>query len=112
MRSRLSNGKCSLADAQFVIARVHGFASWPKFAKQIDEPVSDFELADEAIVEGESKEVTPLEGYERFHMDGLEYEAFNTSGGLGTLCDTLKGKVRERLVACRRAVIYFASDVS
>lgn len=49
----------------------------------------------EAIVEGEGKEVLPLEGYERFHMDGLEYEAFNTSGGLGTLCDTLKGKVRE-----------------
>jgi len=54
VRSRLSNGKCSLADAQFVIARVHGFASWPKFAKQIDEPVSDFELAAEAIVEGDA----------------------------------------------------------
>src|SRR5215470_2693570 len=25
--------KCSLADAQFVIARSHGFASWPRFAK-------------------------------------------------------------------------------
>ena len=26
-------------------------------------------------------------------MDGITYEAFNTSGGLGTLCDTLEGKV-------------------
>ena len=35
-------------------------------------------------------EVLPLEGLEHFTLDGSEYEAFNTSGGLGTLCDTLK----------------------
>src|SRR5688500_19785662 len=29
-------GKCTLADAQFVIARVHGFKSWPQFAKHIN----------------------------------------------------------------------------
>lgn len=48
----------------------------------------------EAVYEGEKRMVLPLEGYERFSMDGDEYEAFNTSGGLGTLCDTLSGKVR------------------
>lgn len=37
----------------------------------------------------------PLEGLEKFSLDGLEYEAFNTSGGLGTLCETLNGKVKE-----------------
>jgi saccharopine dehydrogenase-like NADP-dependent oxidoreductase len=37
----------------------------------------------------------PLEGLENFSLDGVRYEAFNTSGGLGTLCDTLAGKVRE-----------------
>src|SRR3954453_5241784 len=26
-----------LADAQFLIARAHGFASWPKFARHVDE---------------------------------------------------------------------------
>ena len=31
---------------------------------------------------------------EHFSMDGVEYEAFNTSGGLGTLCDTLAGRVQ------------------
>ena len=36
----------------------------------------------------------PLEGYETIEMDGLLYEAFNTSGGLGTLADTYAGKVR------------------
>ena len=48
----------------------------------------------EAIVEGELIEVPPLEEREEFSLDGVTYEAFNTSGGLGTLCETLKGKVR------------------
>jgi saccharopine dehydrogenase-like NADP-dependent oxidoreductase len=48
----------------------------------------------EAIVNGVRREVTPLEGREEFSLDGVTYEAFNTSGGLGTLADTLAGKVR------------------
>jgi saccharopine dehydrogenase-like NADP-dependent oxidoreductase len=40
-------------------------------------------------------EVLPLEGLEHFSLDGVRYEAFNTSGGLGTLCETLEGQVRE-----------------
>ncbi len=47
----------------------------------------------EAIVDGQLREVAPLEGMEEFSLDGITYEAFNTSGGLGTLCETLKGKV-------------------
>jgi saccharopine dehydrogenase-like NADP-dependent oxidoreductase len=35
-----------------------------------------------------------MEEREEFSLDGVTYEAFNTSGGLGTLCETLKGKVR------------------
>jgi saccharopine dehydrogenase-like NADP-dependent oxidoreductase len=45
----------------------------------------------EAIVDGELTEVPPRE---EFSLDGVTYEAFNTSGGLGTLCETLLGKVR------------------
>jgi saccharopine dehydrogenase-like NADP-dependent oxidoreductase len=48
----------------------------------------------EAIVDGEMREVEPLEGHESFVLDGTDYEAFNTSGGLGTLCETLAGRVR------------------
>jgi saccharopine dehydrogenase-like NADP-dependent oxidoreductase len=48
----------------------------------------------EAIVNGELREVPPLEEREEFSLDGVAYEAFNTSGGLGTLCETLKGRVR------------------
>ncbi|MEP9372978.1 saccharopine dehydrogenase family protein [Mesorhizobium sp. KR1-2] len=48
----------------------------------------------EAIVDGELTEVPPLEEREEFSLDGVTYEAFNTSGGLGTLCETYEGKVR------------------
>lgn len=48
----------------------------------------------EAIRDGHRLEVLPLEGLEHFSLDGTEYEAFNTSGGLGTLCETLAGKAR------------------
>ena len=48
----------------------------------------------EAIVNGQLRETQPLEELEEFSLDGILYEAFNTSGGLGTLCETLTGKVR------------------
>ncbi|MBW7836323.1 MAG: saccharopine dehydrogenase family protein [Sphingomonadales bacterium] len=47
----------------------------------------------EAVVDGELREVPPLEEKESFSLDGIDYEAFNTSGGLGTLCETLAGRV-------------------
>jgi ankyrin repeat protein len=51
--------RVTLADAQLVIAREHAFESWPKFAKHIEalarenSPVSQFELAADAIVYGD-----------------------------------------------------------
>ena len=48
----------------------------------------------EAIHDGERRELLPLEGLEHFSLDGVDYEAFSTSGGVGTLCDTLDGRVR------------------
>ena len=47
----------------------------------------------EAIVEGVLRQVPPLAEHEEFSLDGVTYEAFNTSGGLGTLCEALQGKV-------------------
>jgi saccharopine dehydrogenase-like NADP-dependent oxidoreductase len=49
----------------------------------------------EAIHEGKLIEVLALQGLEQFSLDGITYEAFNTSGGLGTLCETLAGRARE-----------------
>ncbi|HET6971024.1 MAG TPA: saccharopine dehydrogenase family protein [Phenylobacterium sp.] len=48
----------------------------------------------EAIVNGKLRETPALEECEEFSLDGVTYEAFNTSGGLGTLCLTLDGQVR------------------
>lgn len=47
-----------------------------------------------AIAEGVLVHTKALEGYERFTLDGDEYEAFNTSGGLGTLAQSFLGKIR------------------
>jgi len=47
----------------------------------------------EAIIDGSRRETLALEEMEAFSLDGIAYEAFNTSGGLGTLCDTLEGHV-------------------
>jgi ankyrin repeat protein len=52
-RRKLSE-KCTLADAQFVIARSHGFESWPKFSKHVSSPKSRFESAADAIVNGDA----------------------------------------------------------
>jgi saccharopine dehydrogenase-like NADP-dependent oxidoreductase len=49
----------------------------------------------EAIHDGVRRDVLPLEGLEHFSLDGVRYEAFNTSGGLGSLCETFEGRVRE-----------------
>lgn len=48
----------------------------------------------EVIRDSRRMEVLPLEGLEHFSLDGVRYEAFNTSGGLGTLCETLEGRAR------------------
>ena len=48
----------------------------------------------ESIIDGQLRETLPLEEVEHFSLDGIDYEAFNTSGGLGTLCASLDGKVQ------------------
>ena len=46
------------------------------------------------IEDGRKVPLQPLEGYETIELDGLLYEAFNTSGGLGTLADSSVGSVK------------------
>jgi saccharopine dehydrogenase-like NADP-dependent oxidoreductase len=41
-----------------------------------------------AIVDGSEVDVLPLEGLEEIEIDGTLYEAFNTSGGLGSLAES------------------------
>lgn len=48
----------------------------------------------DAVVDGTMASVPALEHLERLVIDGVEFEAFNTSGGLGTLATSLAGRVR------------------
>lgn len=46
------------------------------------------------IEAGKSIVMAPLEGLEAIQIDGCEYEAFNTSGGLGSLAELYTGTVQ------------------
>mgnify|MGYP006423361577 FL=1 len=48
----------------------------------------------EVIQGGKRAKVPAMEGLETIVIDGTQLEAFSTSGGLGTLCETFDGKVR------------------
>ncbi len=60
----------------------------------VDGLINEYSHPCQAIHDGRPVELLPLEGLEHFSLDGVEYEAFNTSGGLGTLCETLAGHVQ------------------
>lgn len=48
----------------------------------------------QAVENGKIVTVLPLEGLEEIKIDGLTYEAFNTSGGIGSLVQTYQNKVK------------------
>lgn len=48
----------------------------------------------QAVENGEQVDLLPLEGLEEIKVDGLTYEAFNTSGGIGSLAQSYYGKVK------------------
>jgi saccharopine dehydrogenase-like NADP-dependent oxidoreductase len=47
----------------------------------------------EVIEDGVHKTVSPMEWLETLYVDGVKLEAFTTSGGLGTMCETFLGKI-------------------
>jgi len=47
----------------------------------------------EVLEQGQRKWVSPMEWHETLLIDGMQLEAFTTSGGLGTMCETYLGKV-------------------
>lgn len=88
-----------LDDLRDVKMRVGALPEFPTNALKynltwsIDGLINEYCQPCEAIRDSRQQWVQPLEGVEHFSLDGIEYEAFNTSGGLGTLCETLAGKV-------------------
>jgi len=55
----------------------------------VNEYINDAEV----IHNGVRKIVPSLEGIEMINIEGQEFEAFSTSGGLGTMCETFEGKL-------------------
>lgn len=49
----------------------------------------------DALYGGRRVTTMPLDGVERLTVDGVEYEAFNTSGGVATMGETFAGRVQE-----------------
>lgn len=49
----------------------------------------------DALYHGRHVKTLPLDGVELITIDGTDYEAFNTSGGVATMCETYAGKVQE-----------------
>ncbi|MDH3642595.1 MAG: saccharopine dehydrogenase NADP-binding domain-containing protein [Gammaproteobacteria bacterium] len=47
----------------------------------------------EVIEDGEQKWTSPMEWVETVYVNGVRLEAFTTSGGLGTMCDTYQGRI-------------------
>lgn len=47
----------------------------------------------DAIKDGKRARVTSMEGLETIVIDGVQLEAFTTSGGLGAMCEAFEGRV-------------------
>src|SRR4029077_13750551 len=47
----------------------------------------------EVIEEGVPKTVSAMEWLDTIYVDGVKLEAFTTSGGLGTMCETYAGRI-------------------
>jgi len=80
---RKSPGPFALADAQLLIARAHGFESWPAFAAAVEPPVEtdlvrrEFEAAADAVVNGD---LATLESLVRRNPDLVRARSFRVHG--------------------------------
>lgn len=99
--SILANDLASRFDAlETVRLRVGALPQYPSNALNYnltwstDGVINEYIEPCEAVVEGHLTKVPAMEEREEFSLDGMTYEAFNTSGGLGTLCETYAGRVR------------------
>ncbi|RYM34258.1 L-lysine dehydrogenase [Brumimicrobium glaciale] len=63
------------------------------FTWSADGVINEYLNDAEVIHNGDRKMVSSLDDVESININGRQYEAFSTSGGLGTMCATLDGKV-------------------
>src|SRR3990167_4562092 len=83
-----------------VLLRVGALPQFPNNALQYaltwstDGLINEYGNPCEAIVDGQYTIVEPLDHLENIIIDGVAYEAFNTSGGLSTMWKSCIGKVK------------------
>ncbi len=63
------------------------------FTWSIDGLINEYAQPCVGIERGKILNFPPLDGLENLQVDGIEYEAFNTSGGLATLYELYEGKI-------------------
>ncbi|QIW10289.1 saccharopine dehydrogenase C-terminal domain-containing protein [Francisella sp. LA112445] len=56
--------------------------------------INEYAKPCEGVVDGKKRTLAPLADVEEIKIDGLTYEAFNTSGGIGSMIETYAGKVK------------------
>jgi saccharopine dehydrogenase-like NADP-dependent oxidoreductase len=57
--------------------------------------INEYCRCGEALSQGRRITTLPFDGVEQLTIDGIDYEAFNTSGGVATMCDTFEGRIGE-----------------
>src|SRR5437016_6357117 len=92
----LRRTKFALADAQLIVARSHGFESWPKFATHIETITSEsssriWTRAEKALVDGD---VATLDGLLARHGDMLRKGPVQSSWWGGLAPNYSKGDAR------------------
>lgn len=74
---------------QRAIDSLHYSLTW-----STDGLINEYANPCDAIEQGIAVTLPPLEGLESIQINGCEYEAFNTSGGLGNLVELYAGKIQ------------------
>jgi saccharopine dehydrogenase-like NADP-dependent oxidoreductase len=69
----------------------------------VDGIINEYGNGCEILREGEKEIVPALEGLQEIKLDGITYEAFYTSGGVGTLTESCHGKVQNM---CYKTIRY------
>lgn len=62
-------------------------------AWSVDGLINEYGNIGHGIAEGKRIDLNPLDDIESVELDGVQYEAFNTSGGVGELVELYDGKV-------------------
>jgi ankyrin repeat protein len=66
VQREIRNGRCRLADAQFIITRSHGFDTWARFSRHLNgvkdkgSAIAHYEKAADAIIKGDIKTLKRL----------------------------------------------------